>query len=107
MNIYVRRIVQRCCPLQHYLRHRIGGGDQRKTQGRFGHLRTSREGHLHFARCQSAPRSDCDHEDKQNKYKVSARFQIALADYKVTGASGIVGSVGKTIDIKVQLKGKS
>ena len=47
-------------------------------------------------------------KNKQNKYKVSASFQIALADYKVTGASGIVGSkVGKTIDIKVQLKGKS
>ncbi len=45
---------------------------------------------------------------KDNKYKVMSSFQIALADYEVTGASGIVGSkVGKTIDIKVQMRGKS
>jgi len=47
-------------------------------------------------------------KSKANKYKVSADFQIALADYEVVGASGIVGSkVGKTISIKVNMRGKS
>jgi len=45
---------------------------------------------------------------KDTKFKVTSQFQIALADYKVEGATGIVGSkVGKTIDIKVRLVGKS
>ena len=44
---------------------------------------------------------------KENKFKVTTTFSIALADYEVKGASGIVGSkVGKTISIKVRLVGQ-
>ncbi|MEE2757756.1 MAG: YceI family protein [Myxococcota bacterium] len=44
---------------------------------------------------------------KGDKYKIMSKFQVKLADYKVEGATGIVGSkVGKTIDITVSLRGK-
>ncbi|MBV71429.1 MAG: hypothetical protein CMH52_08760 [Myxococcales bacterium] len=44
---------------------------------------------------------------KGDKYKITSKFQVKLADFKVEGASGIVGSkVGKTIDISVSLRGK-
>jgi polyisoprenoid-binding protein YceI len=43
---------------------------------------------------------------KENKFKIGAKFEIALADYEVKGASGVVGSkVGKSIAISVALKG--
>ena len=45
---------------------------------------------------------------KENKLKLISSFQIALADYQVAGAKGIVGSkVGKSIAIKVNLVGKT
>ena len=45
---------------------------------------------------------------KGDKYKLTATFQVALADYKVEGASGIIGSkVGKKIDISVALRGQA
>lgn len=44
---------------------------------------------------------------KENKFKIMTQFSIALADYNVQGASGIVGSkVGKTISINVRIIGQ-
>ena len=44
---------------------------------------------------------------KGDKFKITSSFSISLADYKVQGASGVVGKkVGKTIQLNVALKGK-
>jgi len=43
---------------------------------------------------------------KENKLKVTTRFQVKLADYAIKGREGVVGSkVGSTIDLDVTLKG--
>lgn len=45
---------------------------------------------------------------KGDKVKISTKFQVKLADYKVAGKAGVVGDkVGETIDITVELKGKA
>ncbi len=43
---------------------------------------------------------------KGNKMKISTKFQVKLADYKIAGREGVVGSkVGTNIDIEAALKG--
>lgn len=44
---------------------------------------------------------------KDNKVKVTTKFQVKLADYNIKGREGVVGSkVGTTIDVEVSLKGE-
>lgn len=43
---------------------------------------------------------------KDDKVKIDTAFVVKLADYKVAGKQGVVGSkVGETIDVKVSLRG--
>ncbi len=43
---------------------------------------------------------------KGDKVKIETAFVVKLADYKVAGKQGVVGSkVGETIDVKVSLRG--
>lgn len=44
---------------------------------------------------------------KENKLKITTKFQVKLADYNIKGRDGVVGSkVGTNIDLEVTLKGE-